>query len=1480
MKSTNVVDIYALSPIQQGMLFHGLYEPESQVYVDQTSVRLKGPLDCHAFQKAWEYIVDRHAVLRTSFHWEVKKPVQVVHQHVVLPWQMHDWRDRPPAEQSTQLAQFLSRDRQQGFEFTQVPLLRVAVIRLADETHQIIISKHHILLDGWSRMLVFKEIFEAYNALRQGHEPYLPSPTPYRNYITWLGQQDMDQAEEFWRGKLQGFNTLTRLAIETPNDSSTTQSEASSSSHQTCSLCLDEVTTTALQSLARQHQLTLSTLVFGAWGALLSRYSGESDVVFGVTSSGRPAELPQVESIVGPFLNTLPLRMRLQPDDSPLSWLRQLQTQQIAMRQYEYAPLVKIQGWSEIPQSTPLFETIVVFENYPVDRSLSAGEALSVVDSQTVNQTHYPLTLIATAGAQLNLEVGYDSGRFNSSAIDRLLQQMQTWLSALCIDPHQPLHALSALPQAEQQLLLTKWNGPPAEYPLDLYIPQLFEQQVTQTPEAIALIWGDSHLTYRQLDNQANQLAHHLQRLGIGPESRVGLCLDRSSKLLVALLAVLKAGGAYVPFDATYPAQRLAFVLADAQCTLLITQTSLLSTLSRLDVPTVCLDGVDNSTIQTQPTTPPPPDFHPEQLAYLIYTSGSTGQPKGVQIPHRAMVNFLGAMQQHLQMTPQDRLLAVTSLSFDISVLELLLPLIIGGQVELLSREHSTDGDALMQRLDQGKATVMMGTPAAWQLLLAAGWQGSPNLTMLCGGEALSPTLAAALQSRGRVLWNLYGPTEATICSTAQAITNPQTVTIGRAIANTQVYVLDAQQTLTPIGVPGELYIGGVGVARGYLHRPGLTAEKFVPDPFSSQPGARLYRTGDLVRYTPSGQIDWLARLDHQVKIRGFRIEIGEIEATLQQHPHVRQTVVIAREALTGGQRLIAYVVPTEENSVSTQEIHQFLKTQLPAFMLPSAIVILDALPLTPNLKVDRRALPHPGDGRHVDTPYAAPNTFTERQLAELWAALLDVQQIGLNDNFFELGGHSILSIQLLSQIKSNFEVDLSVRHVFETGTLRDQAQLIDRVKTQGAAALATLTQAVDLRAEAVLDETIRATTPWMDTAIAAPSCLLLTGATGFLGAFLLNELLQQTQATIFCLVRAANLTQARNKLQQNLASYNLWQDRFDQRIFPILGDLGKPNLGLSPSQFETLAGQLDGIYHNGALVNFVYSYAALKAVNVLGTQAILRLASEGKVKPVHFISTLSVFSSGDRATKTVIREQDVPECCDKLQSGYSQSKWVAERLMAIASERGIPICIYRPGRVTGTGDAGICNTDDFMARMIKGCIQLGCAPEPEDNAFVDMTPVDYVSRSIVYLSQQRDSIGKAFHLVNPNPMRSQQLLSWMVNESGYPLVALPYEQWHTQLTQTVRSSEHVLFPLLPYFMPAQSTTALATLTDEESGIRASPAVADASISCQSTLEALQTTSISCPALNSSLLKTYFSYFARSGFLPEPNQVTSSSNLN
>ncbi|MGG6293704.1 amino acid adenylation domain-containing protein [Leptolyngbya sp. AN02str] len=1463
--ANKIADIYELSPIQQGLLFHALYAPNSEAYFDQNSVTLQGPLDVEAFKQAWQQAIASHPILRTSFHWEkLKKPVQVVHHQVPLPWQEEDWRDRTEAEQQHQLDSLLTCDRQQGFDFTQPPLLRLRLIRLADEKYQFIFSKHHILLDGWSRMLVLKEIFALYQASIQKTSPVLPAPPPYRNYIHWLRQQDSAQAEQFWRTALRGMNAPTRLHVD----------RAPTGPHQTPRsdtqrIYVPESTTTALKTLARQQHVTLNTLVIAAWSLLLSRYSGESDITFGVTSSGRPTDLRQAEEMVGPFINTLPLRLQVSPDAWLGPWLQQLQRHQLEMRNYEYAPLVQIQSWSDMPKGVPLFEYVAIFENYPIDSTLQQSELpLHIQAGQSVSQTHYPLSLVAAAGATLTLELGYHCDRFHVSTIQQLLQHLQTLLEQIAANPQQQLGHLSLLTDAERQTLLITPNQTQQEYPRHACIHHLFEAQVQQHADAVAVTFQDQQLTYQQLDQRANQLAHSLQQLGVRPGVRVGICLERSLDLLIALLGVLKAGGAYVPIDPTYPLQRLTFIAENAQISVLLTQSSLLSLLS-LPVVTVCLDR-DQEAIATHSKTKPSCLVQPLHLAYVIYTSGSTGQPKGVQIAHQAVVNFLCSMQQRPGITQHDTMLAITSLSFDIAVLELVLPLTVGARVMLVCQAVSADGVQLANLLNTSNVTIMQATPATWRLLLAAKWTGKANLTALCGGEALSPDLAQALRSRCAALWNLYGPTEATIWSTCQNVTEGDRISIGQPIANTQLYLLDAQQQPVPMGVPGELYIAGDGIARDYLHQPRLTAEKFGPDPFSQVPGRRFYCTGDLACYHPDGSLEFLGRIDHQTKIRGFRVELSEIEITLNQHPQVQQAVVVAQKDASGENSLVAYLVFKSE-PLNAQELRTFLKSRLPAFMIPSIFVRLSAFPLTPNGKLDRRALPKPTP---VDASQAAhrtaPQTPTEQQLAHLWKGLLNLEQVSIEDNFFDLGGHSVLTIQLLNQINETFHIDLPLRRLFETSVLTHQATLIDRVQQFGSAVFLS-ENPVDLQAEIGLDPAIQPASA--ENCVSNPTAIFLTGATGFLGAFLLAELLKQTQASVYCLVRAASQEQGMHKLTQKLSSFSLWQDEFCSRIIPVVGDLAKPLLGLTEEQFSTLSQQIDVIYHSGAWVNFVYSYANLKSINVLGTQEVLRLACLHQPKPVHFISTFSVFSEGDRQGKDRVLESDDPQQGHQLKSGYAQSKWVAEKLVSIAGSRGLPVCIYRPGRITGDSQTGQCNLDDFMSHLIKGCIQLGSVPEPENNSWIDMTPIDYVSRAIVYLSTQNSVFGRAFHLVNPHPISANQLLHWMVNQSGYSLKVKHYEAWRTHLVQVAQSQGNALYPYLPRFMSNPSVSLSTTpFPDVDNGNREdSPATTR--FDCQETIQVLAKTSIICPPVDDHLLQTYFSYFVQSGFLDAPSCV-------
>ncbi|MBD2410524.1 non-ribosomal peptide synthetase [Nostoc calcicola FACHB-389] len=1036
----NIEDFYPLSPIQQGILFHSLYAPDSAVYCEVFSCNIQGELNISAFKQAWEQLVYRHAILRTSFVWEgLKEPAQIVHKQVQLPWEKQDWRGIENITQQKRIESFLAAEQQRGFNISQAPLMRLTLIQLAENNYEFIWSQHHLLLDGWSSSLVMDEVFAFYKAFSENQNLSLKKPRPYRDYIAYLQQQDLSKSETFWRQYLQQFTVNTPLGVD--YTSSNLPDENKEYKQQQIKLSTTE--TLALQSFARREQLTLNTLIQGTWAILLSRYSGENDVVFGTVVSGR-GNLAGTESMVGVLINTLPLRVRVNPEESLVSWLKQLQIQQNETRQYEQCPLIKIQKWSDIPTGQPLFESIVNFQNYQTDFSkLQQINNLKISNICSFMHPHYPLTISVKVDSELLLEIFYESSRFESSTISRMLGHFRTLLLGMTASQQQHVKDLPLLTAQEHRQLLLDWNNTQVDYPQKC-IYQLFEAQVEKTPNAVAAVFENEQLTYGELNARANQLAHYLQELGVKPEVLVGICVERSLNMLIGLLAVLKAGGAYIPLDPSYPKERLAFILEDAQAPILLTQTSLLEVLPQYKTQVVDLD-VDWQKIAQQSQENLFYELTIDNLAYVIYTSGSTGKPKGVQIPHSALSNFLYSMKQRPGLTENDTLLAVTTYSFDIAALELFLPIIVGGCLVIASREIASDGIQLSAKLTDSKATVMQATPATWQLLLTAGWSGNHQLKILCGGEALPGYLANQLLHRCACLWNMYGPTETTIWSAASEVeTDRKIIPISAAIANTQLYILDQYNQLVPVGVPGELHIGGDGLARGYFNRPDLTAEKFIPNPFSEK-ATRLYKTGDLARYLANGEIEYIGRIDHQVKVRGFRIELGEIEALITQHSAVREAVVVVRKDSLDSQRIVAYLVPQSQQTLTVFELRSFLESKLPSYMMPTTFVILEALPLTPNGKIDRKALPAFDKVLpEFEEKFVAPQTAMEKQLVTIWMEVLGLQQIGINDNFFELGGHSLLATQVISRINKNLDIELPIRRIFELPTIAKLAKNLE----------------------------------------------------------------------------------------------------------------------------------------------------------------------------------------------------------------------------------------------------------------------------------------------------------------------------------------------------------------------------------------------------------------------------------------------------
>lgn len=1048
MDKKNIEDIYKLSPTQYGLLFNTLYAPESPVYFEQT-VTTREILDVPNFMRAWRRVVERHPILRTAFFWEdLDEPVQVVMRRAELPVEQQDWRELDPDEQQRRLEAFLEADRRRGFDFSAAPLMRLALIRLDKTMYNVVCSYHHILLDGWSVVLISQEVEAWSEAFREGGTLSLPKPRPFRDYIIWLQRKDWEAEKEYWRQKLDGFTTATSLSIDAapgglPNPTATFGRQETG---------LSAEMTAAMQAFAQQHRITVNTLFQAAWALLLNRYGGEEDVVFGITVHGRPTNLSGFESMVGLFINAIPVRVQILPTSSVLEWLNVLQMEFADLLRYGYSSLVEIQSWTGIPRNKPMFDYILVDQSNP--GSISNEQDLNRYHYDLFEINGYPLTVYLDWSSRdaLVLRTTYDRQRFDDSAITRLLHHLRTLLVGMIANAEQQLLQVPILTEVERHQLLSEWNGPKTDYPKGQCIHELFEAQVERSPDGVAVVFEDQHLTYQELNRRANQLAHYLRKLGVSPEVLVGISAERSLEMVVGLVGILKAGGAYVPLDPTYPKERLAFMLEDARVPVLLTQEQVFESLSDHEAQVVCLDtgwGV----IAGESGENPVHGVMDDNPAYVIYTSGSTGRPKGAINTHGGIRNRLLWKQESYQLTEADRVLQKTPFSFDVSVWEFFWPLLTGACLVVARPEGHKDSAYLVKSIIEQGITTMHFVPSMLRVFVQEdGLEACSSLRrVICSGETLPFDLQERFFTRlDAELHNLYGPTEAAIDVTFWACereSKQQVVPIGRPIANTQIYLLDAHLQPVPVGVPGELHIGGVGLARGYHNRPDLTAEKFIPNPFSAEAGTRLYKTGDLACYLPDGNIRFLGRIDYQVKVHGFRIELGEIEAVLGQSSAVREVVVTAREDVPDEKRLVAYVVSSEGQEPSASEMRRFLQEKLPGYMVPSVFVMLETLPLTPNGKVDRRALPAPDAAQPERLEkFVAPETPLEEKLAEIWAEILGVERIGIFDNFFDLGGDSLRGTQVITRMRRTLGVNVPVHSLLEEPTIAHLALLIEEI--------------------------------------------------------------------------------------------------------------------------------------------------------------------------------------------------------------------------------------------------------------------------------------------------------------------------------------------------------------------------------------------------------------------------------------------------
>lgn len=1456
MRTTDIQDVYELTPLQQGLLFHCLQAPSAGFYIEQMHFTMRGELRVDVIREAWKTIIARHPGLRTSFSWEdINRPVQIVHGDATLPCDEVDLSGLPADEREQRFTEYLLAERRRGFDLESAPLLRLTVFRFDADTFRLAWRFSHLVMDGWSFGLIMSDFVQLYKAIYHGREITLPTPNGPSDYVAWWRRQDQDAAKAYWTEALAGYeppapldlgDRIDRDDAAAPEDLGDPGSDPVR--HGYVALELGELGE-RLREFSRDHRLTLNTLVQGAWTLVLARCYGGSDITVGATMSHRPADLPGCESIVGPLIVTLPVRSTVDPTRTVEEWLHAVQSGVMSARDHAGAPLPVIRGWADAPRTADLFETIVSYENVPIPDISFADENMELLGFDVDGRPQYPMSLIVLPGDEIPLRLIFDRSRFTATSARRMLARVRTALAAFVGAPDRVLGDVDVVPTEERSAIMAMARRTET-VPADESLPSVIRGHAARLPDKVALVGKDASLTFAELVAEADRVAAALRAAGVRPGDRVAICADRTPRLVVGMLGILAAGAAYVPLDPTHPPGRHTFVLDDSGAAVLLTESAVAP---ETQLPVVLLDG-------ELPGPAEPVEVAPDDAAYVMYTSGSTGEPKGVQVSHRNVLRLVRGGRSELDLGEDDVWAMFFSPAFDGATYELWGSLATGARLVVVPHDVSRSPEDLLALLAGERVTVATMTPSAFQQLVSAESTSDFELSLrvqVLGGEKVDPsTLAEWFERHPERPWvvNAYGPTEATVwvCHhrvlPAEAAEGSRRSLIGRPLPDTAIYPLDATGKLAPLGAPGELHLAGPGVAAGYVNRPDQNARRFVPDTFSAN-GARMYASGDLGRFTVDGELDYLGRVDSQVKVRGYRVELGEIENRLRAHPGVRAAVALVR-----GEQLFGYVVPAGE-PVPAGELVRHCAQTLPEFMVPATVTALDEIPLTSNGKLDHSALPD-AERPASETEYVAPRGPTETRLAEILSEVLGVARVGVDDDLQELGLHSLLATRAVNAIRASWQVNIPLRRLFETPTI---AAIAGIIHGGGAPKVeADRPGQADLDTEAVLDadlaEAISSALPRQRRA----KHVFVTGATGFPGAYLVAELARTTDATVHCLVRAADEDTASARLREHLRSIDLWSDDLADRVLAVPGDLARPFLGLSPEEFDRHAEQADQVFHFGAYVNFLYPYRRLRSVNVGGTKEIIRFAATGPKSVLHHVSSVGIFAArpvedGEfRGAETELDPHAPP-----LPNGYTETKWVAERLVTEARDAGLPVVIHRLGRVSGDSRTGTWRaTNDALAELLKASAGLGSLPRFEGK--LDMVPVDHVARAMAAIAAREDALGRIFHLVNPRPLVFEDLHEGF-RRAGYPPAAQEMTSWYAELVG--RSAASAREP------DEDWSVAIALLSEWTQ--HASHRMRDPRFDSQATQDFLAGT-VDCPPVDADVLVRYFRHLADTGFLRHP----------
>ena len=1044
-KSKDITSIYKLSGLQTGMLFHGLYAGTGGAYTEQLRCDLIGA-NAEIITQSWNEILKRHSILRSAiFYDEFIVPVQCVYREAKLPVMTFDFRELTPEDQAAAVKSFEEEDREKGFDFNSVPLMRLALLRLGEDRYRMVWTSHHILFDGWSMSILMGEFLSIYETLLAGKEIEPAEEDLYEDYIRYLDRLDKEEQENYWRKYMKGLEHSTLL----PFIGTTTERTKGKGSADSAELIIDKETTAKVEQYVQKNRLTTNTFIQGVWSYLLHNYTGSNDIAYGVIVSGRPDDLPGVEHRVGMYINTLPLHSTYKADLKVKDWLLEIQDHQFTSRQHQYTPLSEVQSWTGVRGD--LFDTLLVFENYPVSDIIGSKKwSMSVDNVQMDEMTNYPLSIIVGSSDKISMQFNYNPGLLKPEYVKEICGHFENVLNQILEDEDITLEDIKLLTESEENKILAEFNETALDYPQDKSLTELFAEQVSKTPDRTALVFEDRELTYKELDELSNRMANHLKEKGIQPGENVGLLSYRNIEMITGMLGILKSGCAYVPFNTDYPAERINFITEDSGIKNIVYTDNELLKQKGLEKYR-CIKVQDSVSSSSEPTGT---KAGIDSCAYVMYTSGTTGHPKGISVSHRNVIKLVYDPGE-ISIEQDDRVMQWSNYSFDGSTYDIYCSLLKGAGLYLIKDSSASDADEMSHVMIDKKITVCFMTTALFNTFVDIQPDALKGLRkILFGGEKVSLShVRKALSVLGEnKIVHVYGPTETTVYATSYPVNNINEdgiIPIGRPLTNTKLYILSSSGKPVPEGITGELYIGGDGVSMGYVNNPELTEEKFIANPFDKTSDKKLYKTGDLCRWLPDGNIEYLSRTDDQVKIRGFRIELSEIENVLLQNESLSQAVVMARDSDDGTKQLTGYVVTA--GKFEKEEIINYLRSKLPDYMIPALWVEMESMPLTPNGKIDKKALPAPDASEGTSNEYVAPRNETEEKLAAIWKELLKTEKIGVNDSFFELGGHSLLAMRLISSVRKEMKSEIAIKDIFLRPTIAD---LAIHIETQSKATL------------------------------------------------------------------------------------------------------------------------------------------------------------------------------------------------------------------------------------------------------------------------------------------------------------------------------------------------------------------------------------------------------------------------------------------